>query len=457
VAKDAGKLAQAVTAAATTVDFGKTMTPGEWVVFQGLDYNGVAALEWMLVGTLASGTIYNVTRNVDGSGANHWAENSPFAVVGVSGDARIELVAGATATIRLITQGATWDAYTVQAEMSTTQGAITAGAGVVTLDEDGLSVDGGTTSIYDKNKIKLTFSEANLVEFYIQVISGEVQNYITQLANADHDSKTYMRIYAPSMYDAEFNLETYVDDVLQTYFRLLAASIEINKPLHGASDIVEITGLTTYPRMNFKSGDDSIGYVIDVDGGGGSAKECYIGEDADSGILHIRTAAGLQLNTGGPANEIAIDDTLAADSDIILPTQSAVKGYVDAATGDATISLKVISDGDTLVTGDGQLLWTVPAVLDGWELVPPGAGIFTPSSSGLPTVQIHNLTTGHDMLSTLITIDENEYNSYDAEDQPVVDDDYKTVSAGDRLRFDVDVAGTGTKGLEVQPRFKRAA
>jgi len=90
VCKDAGKTAAGIAAADTTVDFGKAMTVSDWVKFQGPDINGTNAVERMLVGSLVSGTLYNVTRNVDGSGANDWANAAPFAVIGQSGDSRIE-------------------------------------------------------------------------------------------------------------------------------------------------------------------------------------------------------------------------------------------------------------------------------------------------------------------------------------------------------------------------------
>jgi len=88
------------------------------------------------------------------------------------------------------------------------------------------------------------------------------------------------------------------------------------------------------------------------------------------------------------------------------------------------------------------------------NLVDADAAVYTVSSSGTPTVQIHNLTDTQDMLSTLITIDANEYSSYTAATQPVINASYDDVATGDRLRIDVDVAGTGTKGLDVILTFQ---
>lgn len=107
IPKDAGTLPNDITAVQTTIDFGKAVTPGSWVIFRSS-----LAVEYVLVGTLISGTNYNVTRNVDGSGGNVWAAGQPFAVLGVSGDGRIELNAYQTPRIQLIQQGATYNAQT---------------------------------------------------------------------------------------------------------------------------------------------------------------------------------------------------------------------------------------------------------------------------------------------------------------------------------------------------------
>jgi hypothetical protein len=81
--------------------------------------------------------------------------------------------------------------------------------------------------------------------------------------------------------------------------------------------------------------------------------------------------------------------------------------------------------------------------------------VYTVSSSGTPTVQLHNLTDTSDMLSTRATIDASEYSSYTAATAPVIDTGEDDVATGDRLRLDVDVAGTDTAGLDVIMVFKR--
>jgi len=123
---------------------------------------------------------------------------------------------------------------------------------------------------------------------------------------------------------------------------------------------------------------------------------------------------------------------------------------------DRPVSLIAVGADTALTVADGHLYWTVPNDLDGYLLVDADAAVNTASSSGTPTFQIHNLTDTNDMLSTRITIDVNEKNSYSATAQPVIDQAKDDVAAGDILRFDCDVTGTGTKGLEFLLKFRKA-
>lgn len=107
IPKDAGTLPADVASGATTINFGKAMTVGHFVVFRS-----VGQVEYIQVGSLVSGTTYNVTRSLDPSGANDWPAGSPFCVLGTSGDGRIELNAYDTPRIQLLRQGATYNAQT---------------------------------------------------------------------------------------------------------------------------------------------------------------------------------------------------------------------------------------------------------------------------------------------------------------------------------------------------------
>ena len=67
-------------------------------------------------------------------------------------------------------------------------------------------------------------------------------------------------------------------------------------------------------------------------------------------------------------------------------------------------------------------------------------------------IQIRNVTQTADMLSTRITIDASEFTSYTAA-AAVIDTGNDDVATGDLIAVDVDVAGTGAKGLGVILRF----
>jgi len=126
--------------------------------------------------------------------------------------------------------------------------------------------------------------------------------------------------------------------------------------------------------------------------------------------------------------------------------------YTDATpllSSKKTIEIKVMDDNTTLTTGDGKYIWVVPSQFNNRVIIGVFATVTTTSSSGTPTVQIHNITDAVDVLSTALTIDANEYSSDTAATAAVINTSNDDLSTGDRIRIDVDVAGTGAKGLSV--------
>jgi hypothetical protein len=116
--------------------------------------------------------------------------------------------------------------------------------------------------------------------------------------------------------------------------------------------------------------------------------------------------------------------------------------------------IKVISDTTVLTTGDGKMKFPIPLELNGMKLVKAEAAITTVSSSGITTIAVYNYTDSVDMLSTLITIDVGEFTSYTALVPPVIDPTHDTVATGDILGIDVDISGTGVKGLTIILTFE---
>lgn len=114
IPKDAGGLAAGVASGDSNVDFGKAMTVGHFVLIRAHDTGGTIKAEYMQVGTLVSGTRYNVTRDLAGSHVTDpaWTAGTAFMVLGTSGDGRIELNAYDTPRIQVLSQGVTYGALT---------------------------------------------------------------------------------------------------------------------------------------------------------------------------------------------------------------------------------------------------------------------------------------------------------------------------------------------------------
>lgn len=111
--------------------------------------------------------------------------------------------------------------------------------------------------------------------------------------------------------------------------------------------------------------------------------------------------------------------------------------------------LKAVEEATSLTTGDGKAYFSIPADLNGKRIVAVGAHVYTASSSGDITVQIHSVGDAADLLSTAITIDANEKDSSTAATPAVINTAYDDVATGDEFRVDVDGIGTGSKGLDV--------
>ena len=107
IPKASGTLSADVDDVQAMIDFGQTMTPNDFVLLRTS-----GAVEYIQVGTLDSGTTYNVTRDVDGSGANSWPSGQVYMVLGNMGNGRIELNAQDTPRISVLEQGATYNTQT---------------------------------------------------------------------------------------------------------------------------------------------------------------------------------------------------------------------------------------------------------------------------------------------------------------------------------------------------------
>lgn len=152
----------------------------------------------------------------------------------------------------------------------------------------------------------------------------------------------------------------------------------------------------------------------------------------------VTFASTSDVNTGTDTGKVINSDTLAGSN-----------------FGKRIVQLQVTDPaGAALTTGDGLAYFRVPSALNGMNLVSVSATVITVSSSGLPTIQIANVTDAVDMLSTKLTIDASETDSAAATTPAVIDAAHDDVATADLLRIDCDVAGTGAKGLIVTLTFQ---
>jgi hypothetical protein len=250
-------------------------------------------------------------------------------------------------------------------------------------------------------------------------------------------------------------LTTTDDDATAAHFTLDADG---NITLDAATGVVTIEdGGTEVLRFTEScSGDVTVKLVT-------NAKDLIFTDNGDAEGFRILDAAAGVTTAGAISGatiagnmRASIAQTDAGTSTALAVTPDALAGSV---FGQKTVVLKIIPE-TTVLTTCHTGLFTVPSTLCGMHLTDADAAVYGVSSSGTPTVQIHNLDNdcgATDMLSTVITIDACERSSYSANTAPVVDTcAAKTVvDTGDRLRIDVDVAGTGTDGLDVILTFEK--
>ena len=156
---------------------------------------------------------------------------------------------------------------------------------------------------------------------------------------------------------------------------------------------------------------------------------------------------------------LTLDASLTADADKL--------SFYDAVTGttkaiivenvtpfvERTLIIKCVADGIGPSVGNGITHVTIPSTLNDKKLNNAEAHVYTVGTGGsITNVQLHNLTTGDDMLSTPITIDLNEKDSSTAATAPVISGNNE-VSTADVIRVDVDAVATNTLGLEVRVVF----
>lgn len=162
---------------------------------------------------------------------------------------------------------------------------------------------------------------------------------------------------------------------------------------------------------------------------------------ADQVVMRFANSTARDAGFGG-----AGEPTLAEGMICTLDDTNEVQRYSGSAWvtiyKEEVIGVALSDETTAITTGTGKAYIRAPFAL---TLTGVRANLNTASSSGIPTVDIN--VGGSTILSTKLTIDANELTSVTAATPAVISS--ASISDDAEISFDVDVAGTGAKGLKV--------
>lgn len=164
---------------------------------------------------------------------------------------------------------------------------------------------------------------------------------------------------------------------------------------------------------------------------------------ADQVVMRFPNAAARDAAFGGAGEPVLAEGMLCTldDTDLVLRYDGS--SWVRVSYDPSVVVGVALSDETTAITtGVGKAYIRSPFAM---TLTDVRANLNTASSSGIPTVDIN--VNGSTILSTKLTIDANELTSVTAATPAVISS--ASIADDDQISFDIDVAGTGAKGLKV--------
>ena len=342
----AGAFGADVAAADTTINFGTSMTSyvGDWIVVRSTTTAGVITAEYLLIGTLVSGTTYNVTRDLAGINIPDpaWPKGTPYLILGHSGTGRLDLFAyDGKPKFSMATQGATYGASTEYVRIGDLEGMLSIPA----------------------NKVGIALGDAtSYLKFYdgVLTIAGNGAG-LTSIngGNIQTDTITATQIAANAITTSELNADSV------TSAKIVAGTIVASDIAALTITAAEIAASTiTAAKMN----------VTDL-----SAITANLGTITAGSISVVNGVNTIGLTPAG-ANAIFAGPTGAptfavTPAGALVATNAAITGTVNAASGAVILD----SGGAAVTTTDcADCSATDFNVLNAYKFTPlayvPGAG-----------------------------------------------------------------------------------
>lgn len=149
--------------------------------------------------------------------------------------------------------------------------------------------------------------------------------------------------------------------------------------------------------------------------------------------------------TGNIRNKSGLDKLLSANVPVTYVSADGL-WYEESSARPLSFQFQPFAVGDTVTTGDGKVYYAVPAMINGSVITAVRADLLTASSSGAPNFDLTRIRSGTpvDILSTNLTVDQDETTSADATTPAVINTSNDDLQTGDLIRLDVDTAGTST-------------
>jgi hypothetical protein len=118
------------------------------------------------------------------------------------------------------------------------------------------------------------------------------------------------------------------------------------------------------------------------------------------------------------------------------------------------VSIQITDASTDITKGDGKAILNIPTLIDGYVLKRVAASVTTAPAGAAIIIQINNVTDNVDILSTRLTIDEDEKTSATAATPAVIDTSHDDVATDDVIRIDVDQVGSTTAGAGLVVRLE---